>query len=39
MENIIGALSKIALVHEHDAKTGENRYVLAQKAADEDDEE
>ncbi|GAB7340059.1 hypothetical protein MBLNU457_6555t1 [Dothideomycetes sp. NU457] len=39
MENIIGALSKVALVHETDQKTGENRFVLAQKAADEDEED
>jgi len=39
MENIIGHLSKLALKHEHDEKTGESRWLLAQKASDEDEEE
>ncbi|KAF2152006.1 plasma-membrane proton-e [Myriangium duriaei CBS 260.36] len=39
MENIIGHLSKLAIKHEQDAKTGESRWLLAQKAAEEEDEE
>ncbi|TKX26590.1 plasma membrane ATPase [Elsinoe australis] len=39
MENIIGHLSKLAITHQQDAKTGENRWLLAAKAADESDEE
>ncbi|KAF1344264.1 hypothetical protein BDV97DRAFT_364206 [Delphinella strobiligena] len=39
MENIIGHLSKLALKHEHDEKTGESRWLIAQKAADDEDED
>jgi len=39
MENILGHLSKLALKHELDEKSGEARWVLAAKAEDEDDEE
>lgn len=32
MENVIGHLSKLAVEHDIDAKTGNKRYILAQKA-------
>jgi len=39
MENILGHLSKLAIEHERDEKTGASRFVLASKAnAAEDDE-
>ena len=38
-ENIIVALQKLALEHEHDEKTGKDRYILMEKAQDEDDDE
>jgi len=39
MENIIGHLSKLAVKHEQDAKTGESRWVMAAKAPEEEEEE
>ncbi|GAM88340.1 hypothetical protein ANO11243_063730 [Dothideomycetidae sp. 11243] len=39
MENIIGHLSKLAIHHEQDSKTGEDRWLLATKAAEEEDDE
>ena len=39
MENIIGHLSKLAIHHQMDAKTGEDRWLLATKAAEEEEEE
>lgn len=39
MENIIGHLSKLAITHEQDSKTGEKRWLLASKATDEDEDE
>lgn len=38
MENIITHLSKVAIEHEKDDKTGANRFYLAQKAVAEEDE-
>lgn len=38
MENIITQLSKVAVEHERDEKSGESRYYLAQKAVAEEDE-
>lgn len=38
MENIITHLSKVAVEHERDAKTGEDRYYLAQKQVAEEDD-
>jgi H+-transporting ATPase len=38
MENIIGHLSKLALKHERD-ENGDARWTLAQKAADDEDED
>ena len=37
LENVIAALQKLALEHEVDAH-GKSRYVIAQKAAEEEDE-
>ena len=37
VENILAALQKLALEHETDAH-GKSRYVLAQKAAEEEEE-
>lgn len=37
MENIMTHLSKVAVEHERDEKTGEDRYYLATKAVAEDD--
>lgn len=39
MENIIGHLSKLTVRHEMDAKTGEDRWLLGSKAAEEEDED
>ncbi|KAF2725725.1 plasma-membrane proton-e [Polychaeton citri CBS 116435] len=39
MENIIGHLSKLALQHEKDEVTGASRWVMATKAADDEDED
>lgn len=36
IENIIGQLQKLAVEHERDDKTGRSRYLLADKAADDD---
>ncbi|THY57362.1 plasma-membrane proton-e [Aureobasidium pullulans] len=38
MENIIAALSKIALVHEKDDATGGDRWLLAAKTEDDDED-
>jgi len=38
MENIIAALSRVALVHDRDESTGADRWMLGAKA-EEDDEE
>jgi H+-transporting ATPase len=38
MENIIGHLSKLALKHEKDVD-GESRYVIAQKATEEEEDD
>lgn len=38
MENIITHLSKVAVEHELDAKTGQTRFYLAQKAVAEEDD-
>jgi H+-transporting ATPase len=38
VENIIGQLQKVAVEHERDEITGKNRWILAEKAADEEDE-
>lgn len=34
MENIIGHLSKLAVEHDTDAKTGASRWILATKASE-----
>lgn len=39
MENIIGHLAKLTIRHEQDNKTGEDRWLLGTKAADEEDDE
>ena len=39
MENIIGHLAKLTIKHEQDSKTGEDRWLLATKAAEEEDDE
>lgn len=38
IENIIGHLQKLAIEHEQDEKSGGDRYFLAEKAADDEDE-
>lgn len=38
IENILGHLQKLAIEHEQDEKTGANRYLLTEKAADDEDE-
>lgn len=38
LENIIGHLSKLAIEHEQDKKTGASRYVIVEKAHDSDEE-
>lgn len=38
MENIITHLSKVAIEHEEDAKTGQTKYFLAQKTMQEEDD-
>jgi len=39
MENIIGHLSKLAIKHEQDGKTGEDRWLLTTKATEEEEDE
>jgi H+-transporting ATPase len=38
VENVIGQLQKVAVEHERDEKTGKERWILAEKAADDEDE-
>ncbi|KAF4465233.1 H+-transporting ATPase [Fusarium albosuccineum] len=38
IENIVGHLQKLAIEHELDEATGKNRYLLVEKATDEDDD-
>ncbi|KAG5768978.1 hypothetical protein H9Q72_003666 [Fusarium xylarioides] len=38
LENILGHLQKLTIEHEVDEKTGKSRFMLAEKAADEDDD-
>ncbi|KAI8674782.1 Plasma membrane ATPase [Fusarium keratoplasticum] len=38
IENIIGHLQKLAVEHEMDEKTGKSRYLLVEKAGDEEDD-
>lgn len=38
MENMLGHLQKLAIEHEIDSKTGLDRYILAEKAADDEDD-
>lgn len=38
IENIIGHLQKLAVEHEMDEKTGKSRYLLVEKANDEEDD-
>ena len=39
IENIIAAISKLALEHEHDQASGKDRFVLTTKAAEEEDDD
>jgi len=39
MENILGRLSKVAIEHERDPETGRDRFYLAEKAAEEEEDE
>jgi len=39
MENIIGHLSKIAIEHEHDEKTGQSKFFIAARAAEEEEDD
>lgn len=38
IENMLGHLQKLAVEHEIDEKTGKDRYLLAEKGADEEDD-
>ncbi|KAH6957064.1 hypothetical protein DER45DRAFT_631809 [Fusarium avenaceum] len=38
LENILGHLQKLAVEHEHDDKTGKSKFLLVEKAADEEDD-
>ncbi|KAM0351920.1 hypothetical protein ACHAPU_002436 [Fusarium lateritium] len=38
VENILGHLQKLAIEHELDEKTGKSKFMLVEKAADEEDE-
>lgn len=38
IENILGHLQKLAIEHELDERTGASRYLLAEKAADDEDD-
>ncbi|KAH8646823.1 plasma membrane H+-ATPase [Xylariales sp. PMI_506] len=39
IENIIGRINRLALEHEHDEATGMDRYFIAEKAVEEEDDE
>ncbi|KAL1876841.1 hypothetical protein VTK73DRAFT_9143 [Phialemonium thermophilum] len=38
IENVLGQLQKLAIEHEHDEGTGRDRYLLVEKAAEDEDD-